>query len=137
MFTVEDRERIREELMDAARASGVIVGAALVGSAARGAEDAWSDIDLALQLAPDAAEPAAPVVAAAPPGSKRAGRADKKSAAAASAPSARGAPTKAEVRERLLAAIAELETCRGILLGNSPETAARRPAQKARRSARA
>ena len=58
MFTVEDREWIREELMDAARASGVIVGAALVGSAARGAEDAWSDIDLALQLAPDADEPA-------------------------------------------------------------------------------
>ena len=58
MFTVEDRERIREELMDAARASNAIAGAALVGSAARGAEDAWSDIDLALQLAPDAAEPA-------------------------------------------------------------------------------
>ena len=39
-------------------------------------------------------------------------RADKKSA-----PVARGVPTKAEVRERLLAAIAELEACRGILLG--------------------
>jgi hypothetical protein len=41
------------------------------------------------------------------------------------------------VRERLLAAIAELEACRGILLGKPPESAARRPAQKARRSARA
>jgi predicted nucleotidyltransferase len=58
VFTVEDRERIREELMDAARASAATVGAALVGSAARGAEDAWSDIDLALQLAPEADEPA-------------------------------------------------------------------------------
>lgn len=58
MFTVEDRERIREELMDAAHSTTAIVGAALVGSAARGAEDAWSDIDLALQLAPDADEQA-------------------------------------------------------------------------------
>jgi DNA-binding transcriptional MerR regulator len=94
-------------------------------------------VDTVKRYGADAAEPPAPVVATAPPAGKRAGRAGKKSAAAASAPAARGVPTKAEVRERLLAAIAELETCRGILLGNSPETAARRPAQKARRSARA
>jgi DNA-binding transcriptional MerR regulator len=49
----------------------------------------------------------------------------------------RGAPSKAEIRERLLAAIAELEGCRGILLGKPTETAARRPPAKARRSARA
>ncbi len=49
---------------------------------------------------------------------------------------ARPALTKAEVRERLLAAIAELESCRGVLLGKPIETAARRPVQKARRSAR-
>ncbi len=51
----------------------------------------------------------------------------------------RGAPSKAEVRERLLAAIAELEACRGILLGKPPEAAVRRAAaQKTpRRSARA
>lgn len=57
MFTVPERERIRDELVHAARASEAIVGAALVGSAARGREDAWSDIDLALQLSPDAHEP--------------------------------------------------------------------------------
>ena len=48
-----------------------------------------------------------------------------------------GVPTKAEVRERLLAAIAELEACRGILLGKPPETAARRAAQKTRADPRA
>ena len=45
------------------------------------------------------------------------------------------AAAKNEMRERLLATIAELENCRGILLGTPPE-AARRPATKARRSAR-
>ena len=35
-----------------------------------------------------------------------------------------------------LAAIAELENCRGILLGKPPESAARRSAPKARRAAR-
>ncbi|MDP1910039.1 MAG: MerR family transcriptional regulator, partial [Hyphomicrobium sp.] len=71
---------------------------------------------------------AAPVAAPA-----AAGKRGKKTGAAP-----RGAPTKAEVRERLLAAIAELEACRGILLGKPPETAVRRAAQKTpRRSARA
>jgi DNA-binding transcriptional MerR regulator len=71
---------------------------------------------------------AAPAAAPAP-----AGKRGKKAGAAP-----RGAPTKAEVRERLLAAIAELEACRGILLGKPPETAVRRAAQKTpRRSARA
>ena len=63
-----------------------------------------------------------------PPAKQRAG---KKGAAP------RGAPTKAEIRERLLAAIAELEACRGILMGKPTETAARRAPAKARRSARA
>lgn len=62
---------------------------------------------------------------------KRGGRPDKKAAAA------RLALTKAEVRERLLAAIAELENSRSILLGKAPETAARRSAPKSRRAARA
>jgi DNA-binding transcriptional MerR regulator len=64
-----------------------------------------------------------------PAGAKRGGRTDKKAV--------RHVPTKAEARERLLAAIAELENCRGILLGRAPETAARRSAAKTRRSARA
>jgi hypothetical protein len=54
MFTPEDRERLRDELVSAARADERITGAALTGSAAMGAEDRWSDIDLALGLAPDA-----------------------------------------------------------------------------------
>lgn len=45
------------------------------------------------------------------------------------------AAAKNEMRERLLATIAELENCRGILLG-TPAEAARRPVAKARRSAR-
>lgn len=62
---------------------------------------------------------------------KRGARGGRKAAVAV-----RPALSKAEVRERLLAAIAELESCRGLLLGKPIETAARRPAQKARRSAR-
>ena len=54
MFTPEDRERLREMLVWAARADDRITGAALTGSAALGAEDSWSDIDLALGLAADA-----------------------------------------------------------------------------------
>jgi predicted nucleotidyltransferase len=49
MFTVSDRERLREELIDTARKDEEVIGAALVGSAATGREDAWSDIDLMLQ----------------------------------------------------------------------------------------
>nr|WP_269778623.1 nucleotidyltransferase domain-containing protein [Microlunatus antarcticus] len=41
-------------LVAAARSDQLVVGAALLGSAARGEEDRWSDIDLALRLAPGA-----------------------------------------------------------------------------------
>jgi DNA-binding transcriptional MerR regulator len=83
-------------------------------------------------------EPPEVAAVAEPPAPIKRGARDKKAVASAAAPSARGAPTKAEVRERLLAAIAELEACRGILLGKPPETAVRRAAQKTpRRSARA
>ncbi|WP_409184515.1 nucleotidyltransferase domain-containing protein [Amycolatopsis sp. VS8301801F10] len=58
MFEVSERVRIRDELIAAARQDVDIAGAALVGSAARGAEDRWSDIDLVLQLAQDADEAA-------------------------------------------------------------------------------
>lgn len=58
MFTPADREKLRDELIEAARADDEIVGAALVGSAATGREDAWSDIDLALQVS-DSADPMA------------------------------------------------------------------------------
>ena len=56
MFEVADRLRVRDELVSAARRDRDIAGAALVGSAARGAEDRWSDIDLVLQLAEGADE---------------------------------------------------------------------------------
>lgn len=54
MFTPEERERLRAELVSAAQSDPRITGAAHLGSAALGQQDAWSDIDLALCLAPDA-----------------------------------------------------------------------------------
>lgn len=50
VFTFEDRARVRAELLDYAATDEDISAAALVGSAATGEEDAWSDIDLALRL---------------------------------------------------------------------------------------
>jgi len=46
MFTAERRHDVRELLLKRARADERITGAALTGSAARGTEDRWSDIDL-------------------------------------------------------------------------------------------
>ena len=54
MFTAEGRERLREQLISAAGADGRISGAAHLGSAALEQQDEWSDIDLALCLAPEA-----------------------------------------------------------------------------------
>lgn len=54
MFTPEERGRLRDTLISAARADDRVSGAALTGSASLGAEDRWSDIDLALGIAPDA-----------------------------------------------------------------------------------
>ncbi len=54
MFTAEDRQRLRDELVSVARADARISAAALLGSSALGREDRWSDIDLALGLACDA-----------------------------------------------------------------------------------
>ncbi|HEY7047438.1 MAG TPA: nucleotidyltransferase domain-containing protein [Jatrophihabitantaceae bacterium] len=53
MFTVERRDRVRNDLLARARADERIVGAARTGSAARGAEDRWSDIDLFLGVRGD------------------------------------------------------------------------------------
>ena len=50
MFTVEEREALRGRIIERARADTRVTACALVGSAARGAEDAWSDIDVALRL---------------------------------------------------------------------------------------
>jgi hypothetical protein len=58
MFTPAERSTFRDALIAYAQADPQIAGAAVVGSAARGAEDDWSDIDLVLQLGPGAHEPA-------------------------------------------------------------------------------
>lgn len=46
MFTEDYRGRIRERLLDRAHRDSRVTGAAITGSASRGAEDRWSDIDL-------------------------------------------------------------------------------------------
>jgi predicted nucleotidyltransferase len=51
MFTPDDRERLREELVAAASRDPRIVAAAATGSAATGNLDRWSDIDLAFRIA--------------------------------------------------------------------------------------
>ena len=54
MFTPDEREAMRAALVSAARADARISGAAHLGSAALGQQDEWSDIDLALCVAPQA-----------------------------------------------------------------------------------
>ncbi len=54
IFTPEEREEIRKELVFAAKTDAHLIGAAHLGSAALDKQDRWSDIDLALCLAPDA-----------------------------------------------------------------------------------
>jgi predicted nucleotidyltransferase len=53
VFTQVQRSQLRDQLVAAARADPRIEAAAVVGSAAAGREDSWSDIDLALRLAGD------------------------------------------------------------------------------------
>lgn len=50
VFSIRERDELRDRLIVAARADDRIIAAAVVGSGARDAEDAWSDIDLALRL---------------------------------------------------------------------------------------
>jgi hypothetical protein len=50
LFTADDREHVRSQLLEWARADERITGAAVTGSGAHGAEDAWSDIDLAFGI---------------------------------------------------------------------------------------
>jgi hypothetical protein len=54
VFTAEDRERAREHVLALARADARITAGALTGSAAAGAEDRWSDVDLSFGVADDA-----------------------------------------------------------------------------------
>jgi len=52
VFTPDERIRLREAIVAAAREDTRISGGALTGSGAAGAEDRWSDIDLAFGLRP-------------------------------------------------------------------------------------
>lgn len=54
VFTPEEREALRAHLITAAQTDHRVMAAAHVGSAATGRVDRWSDIDLALAVAPDA-----------------------------------------------------------------------------------
>jgi hypothetical protein len=47
MFSIQEREALRSELIDAGKADPRITGVAITGSASVGKEDRWSDIDLA------------------------------------------------------------------------------------------
>jgi hypothetical protein len=51
MFTTEDRDAVRSDLLAFARNDRRIAGAAITGSAAVDREDRWSDIDLAFGVA--------------------------------------------------------------------------------------
>lgn len=53
VFTESARSATRNQLIESAATDPQITAAALVGSAAEAREDQWSDIDLALRLAPD------------------------------------------------------------------------------------
>jgi predicted nucleotidyltransferase len=52
VFTPTDRDRLRDQLVSDARADDRITGAALTGSTSVGRDDQWSDIDLAVSVAP-------------------------------------------------------------------------------------
>src|SRR5260370_7637312 len=54
IFTPDERERLRGELISAAQKDPNLCGAAHTGSGASSRLDRWSDIDLALCLKPDA-----------------------------------------------------------------------------------
>jgi hypothetical protein len=53
VFTPEERERVRDALVSAARADPRVASAALTGSSSTGREDRWSDVDLALGIESD------------------------------------------------------------------------------------
>lgn len=50
MFSIAERTDLLDRLVEAARGDDRIIAAAIVGSGARDAQDAWSDIDLALRV---------------------------------------------------------------------------------------
>lgn len=51
MFTTEQRDHVRERVIDLARSDPRITAGALIGSTAQGAQDEWSDLDLTFGVA--------------------------------------------------------------------------------------
>jgi hypothetical protein len=51
MFTVEQRDQMRERIVEIARADPRVTAGALVGSSASDAQDLWSDIDITFGIA--------------------------------------------------------------------------------------
>ncbi len=51
MYTPEQRDGVRDALLERARGDDRVTGAALTGSAALGNEDRWSDVDVFLGIA--------------------------------------------------------------------------------------
>ena len=56
MFTAEQRDRVREQLLARAEADSAVTGAAFTGSHATGDGDRWSDTDLVLAVHGDVAQ---------------------------------------------------------------------------------
>ncbi len=54
MFTAEHRDAVRERVLEMARSDPRVTAGALTGSTAIGAQDEWSDIDVAFGIADDA-----------------------------------------------------------------------------------
>ena len=54
MYTPEQREEVRDGLLERARGDDCVTGAAVTGSAALGNEDRWSDVDIFLGIAESA-----------------------------------------------------------------------------------
>jgi hypothetical protein len=52
VFTVEQRERARDRILEMAHADARVIAGAIVGSEAAGHVDRWSDVDLTFGLAP-------------------------------------------------------------------------------------
>jgi hypothetical protein len=55
MFNVEDRDRVRQHMLELARGDPRVVAGAEVGSLALGEGDRWSDIDLSFAISDDVA----------------------------------------------------------------------------------
>lgn len=54
MFSVEDRERVRDRIVEMSRTDPRLVAGALIGSTSGGRGDRWSDLDLTFGLADNA-----------------------------------------------------------------------------------